>query len=218
MAIVGAIPSNPPPVVDGHAGHSPALIGASGAPVFTVPIRSDPATVSSSHVHPSSTGSRDGGMNPAGLGSAAGSTHPNHIPLAGQAQGQGGHGIHERALALRAFRQQLIASNIANADTPNYKAVDIEIQEALRLDRSMSASARMTATDSRHLQARAANGLPTVPLKYHLPRQDSVDGNTVEMDVERSKFAENAVMYEFSLDRVGGHLKMMMEMLKNLVN
>ncbi len=124
--------------------------------------------------------------------------------------------MHERALALRAYRQQLIASNIANADTPNYKAVDIDIQEALRLDRSTRASANVTVTNSSHLQGQVSNPFPSVPLKYHVPRQDSIDGNTVEIDVERSKFAKNALMYEFSLDRISGHFKMMMELLRNL--
>ena len=105
--------------------------------------------------------------------------------MAGQGHGQGDHGLHERVMALRAYRQQLIASNIANADTPNYKAVDIEIEEVLRLDGAMSAPANMTTTDSRHLQGQASNPFPTVPLKYHVLQQDSVDGNTVEMDVER---------------------------------
>lgn len=223
MTAIGGIPSSPPPVVDGHAGHSAAPGAAPGTPIFSVPMRSDPATGGTSHNHstptPSSTGmALQPGMKSGGRGSAGGLTHPNHIPLAGQAHEQDGHGLHERALGLRAYRQQLIASNIANADTPNYKAVDIEIQEALRRDRSISASANMATTNSRHLQGQASNPFPAAPLKYPVPQQDSVDGNTVELNVERSKFTQNAVMYEFSLDRISGHFKMMMEMLKNLVN
>ena len=103
--------------------------------------------------------------------------------------------MHETALALRAYRQQLLASNIANADTPNYKAVDIDIADALRNGRSTPSE---------------------VPLKYVVPSQGSVDGNTVEMDVERAKFAENALMYEYEVDRVKGHYQMQQELLKNL--
>lgn len=216
MTVVGGIPTNRPPVVDGHAGHSPTPAGTSGAPIFSVPIRSGPATAAHSDGHATITSSSNGGRNSAGLGSASGLTHPNHIRLAVQGHAEGEHGLHERALALRAYRQQLIASNIANADTPNYKAVDIDIQEALRLDRSVSVSANTATSNSSHLQGQASNPFQNVPLKYHVPRQDSVDGNTVEIDVERSKFAKNALMYEFSLDRISGHFKMMMELLRNL--
>lgn len=218
MADVGRIPSNPPPVVEGHVGHSPSLAALPGAPVFSVPVRSDAGPSTHSGGHAASTGSSNGGMNSGALGFAAGLTHPNHIPLTGQTHGQGDNGLHERALALRAYRQQLIASNIANADTPNYKAVDIEIEEALRMERSSGASADMATTNPRHLQGQGGNTVPDVSLKYHVPRQNSVDGNTVELDVERAKFAKNSFMYSFSLDRVSGHYKMMMETLKNLVN
>lgn len=119
-----------------------------------------------------------------------------HIPLARQHQpGTNDDTLHERALALRAYRQQILASNIANADTPGYKAVDFDIHEALRNGHSTASS---------------------IPLQYHVPSQDSVDGNTVEMDVERAKFAENALMYEYALARVSGHYKDMAELLKNM--
>ena len=105
------------------------------------------------------------------------------------------HRVHEMALALRAYRQELLASNIANADTPGYKAVDIDVEETLRNRQS---------------------NIPTIPLRYHVPGQASIDGNTVEMDVERAKFAQNALMYEFAVDRVKGHYMHMMELLKDL--
>jgi len=101
--------------------------------------------------------------------------------------------LNERALGLRAYRQELLASNIANADTPDYKAVDFDIQEALRTGKTAK----------------------TVEVKYVIPSQGSVDGNTVEMDVERVKFAENALMYEYHVDRVRGHYKDMEDLLKN---
>lgn len=102
-------------------------------------------------------------------------------------------GLHERALSLRDYRQTLLASNIANADTPGYKAMDFDIEEALRNGRTTK----------------------TVDLKYVTPSQGSVDGNTVDMDVERVKFAANALMYEYHIDRVRGHYKDMEDLLKN---
>jgi len=128
------------------------------------------------------------------------------------------HSFQETALALRAYRQQLIASNIANADTPNYKAVDIDFRAALRIARAAIAAepASLSTTDARHIPAQAANAMPSIPLKYHVPSQPSIDGNTVDMDVERAKFSENTLMYQFTLDRVSGHYKHMMELFQSL--
>ena len=130
----------------------------------------------------------------------------------------GSHSFQETALGLRAYRQQLIASNIANADTPNYKAVDFDFREALRIAQAAmsSAPAGLSTTNSRHIPTQASNALPPIPLKYHAPNQPSIDGNTVNMDVERAKFADNAIMYQFTLDRVSGHYKHMMELFKSL--
>lgn len=136
---------------------------------------------------------------------------------AGSAQGSN-HGFQESALGLRAYRQQLIAANIANADTPGYKAVDIDFQEALRIARAAAGTLPLTlaTTALGHITAPALSSAPPYPLKYHSPSQAGVDGDTVEMDVERAKFAENAMMYEFSLDRVSGHFKHRMELLQSL--
>ncbi len=102
--------------------------------------------------------------------------------------------LHERALALRAYRQQILASNIANADTPNYKAIDIDIPSALK------------------------NGTPLaeVPIKYQTTSTPGVDGNTVDMDIERQKFAENSLMYEYQVDKVRGKYRSMSDLLQNL--
>lgn len=115
------------------------------------------------------------------------------LPGAAKRQDSDDH-IHERALALNAYRLKILASNIANADTPGYKARDIDVAQALR-DRT---------------------ALREIPLQYVTPAQRSVDGNTVELDIQRKKFAEASVMYEFELDRVSGHYKHMMELFKNL--
>lgn len=135
----------------------------------------------------------------------------------GEQHGGGSHDFQEVALRLRAYRQQLIASNIANADTPNYKAVDIDFPEALRA--AMGARTlepvKLAVTAPGHLSSNPVP-LPATSLKYHVPAQPSADGNTVELDVERTKFAENAIRYEFALDRVRSHYKHMEEMFRNL--
>lgn len=126
--------------------------------------------------------------------------------------------FHETALKLQEYRQQLLASNIANADTPGYKAVDIDFKEAMRQARSsiQNGAVQMSLTTQGHISSQALGLSPAIPLQYHIPQQASLDGNTVEMDVERVKFTENAIRYEFSVDRVKGHYKDIADLLNNL--
>lgn len=145
-------------------------------------------------------------------------SHPRHFQI-GESNHHGGKAsLQELALGVRAYRQQLIASNIANADTPGYQAVDINFEDALRIARSIANTPplKLSATVAGHIAGQAQSSVPPVPLKYHAPSQPSADGNTVEMDVERSKFAENSMMWEFARDRVSSHYKHMMEMLQSL--
>lgn len=117
--------------------------------------------------------------------------------------------FNEAALALRGQRQQILASNIANADTPNYKARDIDFSKALQGAMSRSATApALATTDPGHLNAAGSSsgGLST-PLMYRSQHQGSIDGNTVEMDTERNQFADNAIRYEASLTFVSGQIK-----------
>jgi len=96
------------------------------------------------------------------------------------------------ALKLRSYRQQLLASNIANADTPHYKAVDIDFGQALH--QALAGSALRT-THPRHLTANNS-GPFGVAVLYRTDVQGNIDGNTVDMDRERAQFAENALRYE----------------------
>jgi flagellar basal-body rod protein FlgB len=119
--------------------------------------------------------------------------------------------FHHTALNLRAQRQELLAGNIANADTPNYKARDIDFGSALNgalLGRSGQPVA-LSTTAARHI---AASGNAAAPeLKYRREQQSSVDGNTVNMDVERAAFAENSVQYEASITFINGLLRTMQQ-------
>ena len=115
-----------------------------------------------------------------------------------------GLGIHEQALKFRARRNQVLSSNIANADTPNYKARDIDFGAALKKAQTQSIS--LTRTSELHKQAwsTARDG---GPLMYRIPMQPTLDGNTVETDVEQAAFAENAVKYRASLSFLDGKLR-----------
>lgn len=119
--------------------------------------------------------------------------------------------FHADALKLRAERQRVLASNIANADTPNYKATDFDFKTALLNATSGSAAAGgastgISKTDSRHLST-STLAMPGVNLQFRNPNQLSVDGNSVEMDTERAQFAENAIRYEASLRFLNGQIK-----------
>lgn len=109
--------------------------------------------------------------------------------------------FHQTALNLQAHRQQLIASNIANADTPNYKARDIDFQATLdKASAQRGGDLALATTSTRHLTAMAGDGAPAgARVMYRTEYQSAVDGNTVNMDVERSAFAENAVHLEATL-------------------
>jgi len=102
------------------------------------------------------------------------------------------------ALKLRSQRQELLAANIANADTPNYKAVDIDFTRALAQAASAPAGTQSAAPD----------------VLYRQPSQPSIDGNTVEMDVERAQFADNTVRYEATLRFLNAQVKLMLSALQ----
>lgn len=112
-------------------------------------------------------------------------------------------GTLRNAATLRTYRQEVLASNIANADTPNYKARDIDFKAALAAATSSQGGFAMSRTSPRHLTGQSADGFANAPggaqLLYRTEYQANVDGNTVNMDVERSAFAENAVQLESAL-------------------
>ncbi len=112
------------------------------------------------------------------------------------------------ALNLRAARQELIASNIANADTPNYKAKDIDFASALQGALSGSTEKLpMTASAPRHLGGGTGESVMGAPVQYRTVLQPSADGNTVDMDVERAQFADNALRYEASVRFIDSKIK-----------
>jgi flagellar basal-body rod protein FlgB len=116
----------------------------------------------------------------------------------------------EKALGLRAYRQQVLAGNIANADTPNYKAQDFDFSAALKeaVAGRANGGLQLANTDAQHMSASIDHGLAR--LMYRTPSQSSVDGNTVDMDMERGQFSENAVRYEAGLTFISNQIKLMM--------
>jgi flagellar basal-body rod protein FlgB len=109
-------------------------------------------------------------------------------------------GIHERALYAAADRAGVLAANIANADTPNFKARDYDFAAVLA-GQSAEGGLAMTRTSVGHLGAASAGSAPG-ELKYRIPFQPSLDGNTVEAPVEEAQFGQNAIRYQISLDAI----------------
>lgn len=114
-----------------------------------------------------------------------------------------------QALSLRAHRQQVLAANIANSDTPNFKARDIDFSSALKnaVAGRIEGGLAPVTTSSRHIAGNTGSG--PAPLLFRNQTQASADGNTVDMDVERSEFAENAIHYEAGVAFITHQLRMM---------
>lgn len=104
-------------------------------------------------------------------------------------------GIHPQALALREKRSEILAANLANVDTPDYKAKDLDFKSVL--SQTMDKSAHLERTQTGHLTG--PQTLLGADLRYRNPQQPSLDGNTVEAHIEQSKYAENAIQYQASL-------------------
>ena len=127
--------------------------------------------------------------------------------------------FHAKALVLRAERQKVIASNIANADTPGYTGRDINFKEAmsaavgetsltLRPVQSTSGSSGNGVTNNRHIAIQASTtSMDTARLDYTVQSQPAMDGNSVDMDRERANFVDNSVRYEATLRFINGQSK-----------
>ncbi|HEX7641002.1 MAG TPA: flagellar basal body rod protein FlgB [Burkholderiaceae bacterium] len=126
--------------------------------------------------------------------------------------------VNEMAINLRERRAGVLASNIANADTPNYKARDIDFKSALQnaLDGKNTSADALSKTDPAHLDGNAgATTADGTPILYRVPSQPAADGNTVDMDVERNQFADNAVRYEAGLTLISSQIKEMLSVIQN---
>jgi len=110
------------------------------------------------------------------------------------------------SLKLRAQRQQLLASNIANADTPGYKAVDFDFAAAV--SRATVSRLGLATTRPGHLAGRPGSAT-SVDVKYRIPVQDAIDGNTVEVDREVSLFTQNALAYQARAQFLGDVIREM---------
>lgn len=122
----------------------------------------------------------------------------------------------QAALRVRQQRQEILASNIANADTPGYKARDLSFRDALKAATAGTGrlpDTHLTRTSARHIPASAKSTVSDA-LLYRQPLQPRLDGNTVDMDVERVQFADNTARYQAELTVLSTRLKTMMAALQ----
>ncbi len=104
-------------------------------------------------------------------------------------------GFNESALKLRAYRQEVLSSNIANADTPHYKAQDFKFADVLQSAAKSQSNFQMARSNGRHLEAKGFSAFEP-RLSFRNESQPSIDGNTVETDVEMAHFSDNAIRYQ----------------------
>ncbi len=109
-------------------------------------------------------------------------------------------GILPASVNLRDQRTELLASNLANDDTPNYKSRDFDFDGILASIQGVGSSLKLTRTQPGHLTLSIPDPTQTPELLYRIPAQPSLDGNTVDPQLERAAFAENAVRYQSTLE------------------
>lgn len=107
-------------------------------------------------------------------------------------------GVHAAALKIRSQRTEVLAANLANADTPNYRARDIDFRAALAQANGQG-GVHLATTNAGHIGATNGNGTSPAELKYRVPLAPALDGNTVDTQLEQAAFAENSVRYQATL-------------------
>lgn len=121
-------------------------------------------------------------------------------------------GVHDQALLVRSQRAQILAENLANADTPNYKARDLDFKAMLS-----SASEQIQSTAMRTTHVGHINGDTDVYFgntMYRNPLQPALDGNTVDTQMEKAEFMRNAMAFQTSMKFLDGKIKTLMSAIK----
>lgn len=122
-------------------------------------------------------------------------------------------GVHEQAMKIRASRAEVLANNLANADTPGFKARDIDFKASLESAMNQQERIRLARTDIRHLDANLTD--LNSELGYRMVEQpDTGDANSVDTQIEQSKFAQNALEYQMSVSFLTSRIQGMLTAIK----
>lgn len=113
-------------------------------------------------------------------------------------------GIHPSALGVRVQRAEIIANNLANADTPGFKARDIDFRAILNQEAEKMSSVKLDKTDDQHIDGLLS---PDEGVKFRNPHQPAIDGNTVETQVEHTEYMQNAMRYQATFNFLNSKFK-----------
>ena len=113
-------------------------------------------------------------------------------------------GVHEMALHLRTKRSEVLANNLANADTPGFKARDFDFGQVLKQTMSISDGSKLSRTHVNHIPTGVIQKSLDISLAYRTPLQKSADGNTVDAQIESAQFAKNALEFGASFRFLNG--------------
>jgi flagellar basal-body rod protein FlgB len=114
-------------------------------------------------------------------------------------------GVHPEAISVRSKRSEILANNIANADTPNFKARDLDFKGLIKGEYEKRDRMSLDRTHQNHIPAEAITTESS--LKYRIPTQPSIDGNTVETDIEQAQYARNALEFQSSFTFLNSKFK-----------
>ena len=126
-------------------------------------------------------------------------------------------GVFDDALTLRSKRTEILASNLANSDTPGYKAKDIDFKAAMSdamgtRSEFKKESLKMATTNNKHIQM-SQNSFST-DVMYRNPYHPSLDGNTVDAGIEKTEFTKNAIHYNANLRFITGKFQALTKAIK----
>ena len=114
--------------------------------------------------------------------------------------------IHDDAMVLRSQRSSILAANIANADTPNYKARDLDFSAMMQqVESRQDNQLRLASTDARHIAGSDQTAFSTI--KFRNPLQPALDGNTVDLHAEQARFSQNAMQYQTSMTMMNSKIR-----------
>ncbi len=119
-------------------------------------------------------------------------------------------GVHQDALKVYGQRTEVLATNLANADTPNYRARDVDFRSALAAAGSPQSGVQLTATNPAHVTTTSSDATQSANLKYRVPLAPSLDGNTVDVQMEQAAFAQNTVHFQATLTFLNARFKGLM--------
>lgn len=124
-------------------------------------------------------------------------------------------GFNQQALGLRTARQELLSGNIANADTPGFQAKDFNFSKAIQnVQSSKQMRTSLAMTSVKHIGLSDFRSITSVPKQYRIPQQPSIDGNTVDMDTERTQFMDNAMRYDAGLTFINHQFRMLLSAIR----